>query len=156
MQQNHMFKLNSGRLITQDSADNFCSISLKCSSALWRCSTLPGKVKVFIHIFPSSQNSFHSIPIKLLVQHGDKLNFFFRHSKMVLVLVQCIALTPFSNFNSVNKQLFPSSLSWMATHGPCDMAEHCNVTTICGRVKKDNIQVLRSIYCNVSRIKRVF
>jgi len=59
--------LTSGRLITQDSADNSK-----------RCWSLHGKVKVFVHTFPSSQNSFHSITIK----QKYKLNFFF-HSKTV-------------------------------------------------------------------------
>ena len=72
--------LASGLLITRDSADNFCSISLIYAPPLpsKRCCSLHGKVKVFVHIFPSSQNSFHSITIK----QKYKLNFFF-HSKTV-------------------------------------------------------------------------
>merc|ERR1711890_96912 len=70
----HICALLTSGLITQDSADNFCSITP--GACPLKMSNLAEKSK---YSYPSGQ----SVPttIKLLVGQREKLNFFLHHSK---------------------------------------------------------------------------
>ena len=133
------FELNSDKwtpLTTQDSADNFCSTTRPPSKAVTPCAQSQS-----IHSYLSLRSKLNPFPPKSNFWSNKETN-------------SISSFTTFFRPNSVKNIFYPVlSVCLLGTH---ILAEHCNVTTIFGRRVKKDIQVLRSIYYNVSRIKRVF